>query len=187
MKNKKLQTKPPYFKRVVAFAIDWYLSSVLLNLTIRLVLGAFGLTNEEFNVISYDTPTKAIMIISSLVIALVYFVIIPNKTKIDSTPGMKLMKIKFLRTDGKDIDFATLAKRFFLGSFVIQGVMYTSFNTIVQVLSKSIAADKLNTVDYIIAVPTTIIIIISCWLAYKDQKKGQTIQDRIANTYVVEI
>lgn len=184
---KTAKAGPPYFKRVIAFGLDWYLSSVLLNLVIRLVLGLFDLTDKEFNIISYDGPTKAIMIIASLLVAFIYFVYIPHATKKKSTPGMKVMRLEFLKADGSSVDFNTLFKRFFLGSFIIQGVLYTSFNTIAQVLSKSISENKLNTVDYIIAIPTTIIILISCYMAYKDKNKGQTIQDRIGKTYVNEI
>lgn len=180
-------SKSGYFmKRVFAFMIDWYFSSVLLNLLIRIILITTKLGTNDGSVISYNLETQLVLILSSIFIAFIYFVYIPFKSKNTGTVMMKLLRLEIVNLDDSKPSFKTLFIRFFLGCFLLQGSLYSSFNTIVQTISKSIGTRKLNQIDYIISISMILIVLYSIFISIKDKKYNQTIHDKISKTYVKE-
>lgn len=173
-----------FIKRVFAYMIDWYLCSVLLNLVIRLSLIFTGLGDEYGAITDSNSKVNAIIITLSFVIAFIYYVLIPYKSKTTSTLMNKVMKLEIVNMDGSKPSLKTLSKRYFIGCFLLQGILYSPFNTIIQTIFKNIDHSGTKTFDIILASVMTLIIIYSCYKSIKDRKTHQTLHDSISNTYV---
>ncbi|MBP2016092.1 RDD family protein [Anaerococcus degeneri] len=178
-------TKTEYFiKRVFAYIIDWYISAVLLNLTIRLSLIFTGLGDEYGAIVTRNNKADAIIIAMSLIIAFIYYVLIPYTSKSTATLMNKVMKLEIVSMDGSKPSLMTLTKRYFLGCFLLQGILYSPFNTIIQTIFQHINHSGTKTFDIILASAMTLIIAYSSYISLKDKTTHQTIQDKVSNTYV---
>lgn len=192
-KNKKKtnienKSRSVYFtKRIFAFLVDWYVSAVILNLFTRIALINLKLGNEYGDIKEFTNEAGIVIISLALVVSFIYYVLIPHLGKKSQTILMKLSKIEIVDMGGNKPSFISLLKRYYLGSFVIQGVLYSSFDAVVQTIAKMSGIQDLSKFDYFIAIPTIIVIAISCWMAYKDKKYSQTLQDKIAKTKVIEV
>lgn len=178
-------TKTEYFiKRVFAYMIDWYISAVFLNLAIRLSLIFTGLGDEYGALVTRSNKADAIIIVMSLIIAFIYYVLIPYTSKTTSTIMNKVMKFEIVNMDGSKPSLLTLTKRYFLGCFLLQGILYSPFNTIIQTIFQHINYSGTKSFDIILASAMTLIIAYSSYMALKDKNTHQTVQDKISNTYV---
>lgn len=178
-------TKTGYFiKRVFAYMIDWYISSVLLNLAIRLCLIFTGLGDKYGAIVIKSNKADAIIILMSLLIAFSYYVLIPYTSKTTATLMNKVMKLEIVNMDGSKPSLMTLTKRYFLGCFLLQGILYSPFNTIIQTIFQHINPSGTKSFDIILASTMALIIAYSSFKALKDKKTHQALQDAISNTYV---
>lgn len=176
------------FKRVFAFVGDWYISSVLLNLLIRILIIYFKLGDKFGDILEYNLSVNCILLISPLLVSFLYYVIVPIVGDKSSTLMMKLLRIEIIDSKTfKKAGFISLLKRFYLGSFIIQGVLYSTFNTFIQALARIVKVNNSIKLDYFIAIASAIVVCISCYLAIKDKKTAKTLQDRIADTLVIEV
>lgn len=173
-----------FIKRVFAYMIDWYLCSVLLNLVIRLSLIFTGLGNEYGEIINSNSTIDVIIITLSFLIAFIYYVLVPYKSKTTATLMNKVMKLEIVNIDGSRPNLKTLSRRYFIGCFLLQGILYSPFNTIIQTIFRNIDHSGTKTFDIVLASVMTIIIIYSCYRSIKDNKTHQTLHDSISNTYV---
>lgn len=173
-----------FVKRVFAYMIDWYISSVLLNLVIRLCLIFTGLGDEYGAIVTRNYKVNAIIIIMSLLVAFIYYVLIPYKSKNTATVMNKIMKLEIVNMDGNKPSLAALIRRYFIGCFLLQGILYSPFNTIIQTIFKNINLSGTKTFDIILASVMTLVIIYSCFISIKDKKTHQTLHDKISKTYV---
>lgn len=173
-----------FIKRVFAFMIDWYISSVLLNLAIRLSLIFTGLGDEYGAIIENSSKVDAIIIALSFLIAFIYYVLIPYKSKTTSTLMNKVMKLEIVNMDGSKPSLKTLSYRFFVGCFLLQGILYSPFNTIIQTIFRNTQSSGTRTFDIILASVMALIVAYSCFKSLKDKKTHQTLHDMISKTYV---
>ena len=184
----KSDNRVGYFvKRVFAFAVDWYISSVLLNLVIRLIFIWTNKGDKSGNIVTYDSVTNAISIIVPLSIAFIYYVYLPSKSEKSQTLMMKAVRLEIVNEDNTKISFLTLFKRFFIGCFILQGILYNSFNVILRTILRILSVENIESIDKIIAIPMFIIIGISVIMSLRDSKKNQTLHDKLFSTYVKEI
>lgn len=173
-----------FIKRVFAYMIDWYICSVLLNLVIRLSLIFTGLGNEYGEIINSNSTIDVIIITLSFLIAFIYYVLVPYRSKTTATLMNKVVKLEIVNIDGSRPSLKTLSKRYFIGCFLLQGILYSPFNTIIQTIFRNINHSGTKTFDMILASVMTIIVIYSCYRSIKDKKTHQTLHDSISNTYV---
>lgn len=184
----KSENRAGYFvKRVFAFAVDWYFSSVLLNLFMRLVFIWTNKSDKMGNIVKHDNVTNIISIIVPLIVAFIYYVYIPYKSKRAQTLMMKAVRIEILNEDNTKPQFLTLFKRFFIGCFILQGILFSSFNVILRTILRILSIENVEKIDKIIAIPMFILIGISVIMSIRDKKRNQTLQDKIFSTYVKEI
>lgn len=188
-KNSKIKiednSRSEYFiKRVFAFMIDWYISSVLLNLAIRLSLIFTGLGDEYGAIIENSNKADTIIIALSFLIVFIYYVLIPYKSKTTSTLMNKVMKLEIVNMDGSKPSLKTLTYRYFVGCFLLQGILYSPFNTIIQTIFRNTEYSRTKTFDIVLASIMALIVAYSCFKSLKDKKTHQTLHDMISNTYV---
>lgn len=173
-----------FIKRVFAFMIDWYISSVLLNLAIRLSLIFTGLGDEYGAIIENSNKADTIIIALSFLIVFIYYVLIPYKSKTTSTLMNKVMKLEIVNMDGSKPSLKTLTYRYFVGCFLLQGILYSPFNTIIQTIFRNTEYSRTKTFDIVLASIMALIVAYSCFKSLKDKKTHQTLHDMISNTYV---
>lgn len=173
-----------FIKRVFAFMIDWYISSVLLNLAIRLSLIFTGLGDEYGAIIENSNKADTIIIALSFLIVFIYYVLIPYKSKTTSTLMNKVMKLEIVNMDGSKPSLKTLTFRYFVGCFLLQGILYSPFNTIIQTIFRNTEYSRTKTFDIVLASIMALIVAYSCFKSLKDKKTHQTLHDMISNTYV---
>lgn len=184
----KSENRAGYFvKRGFAFAVDWYLSSVLLNLVMRLVLIWSGKGDAVGDIIKYDNVTNIITIILPLIIDFIYYVYLPSRSEKSQTVMMKAVRLEIVNEDNTKANFITLFKRFFIGCFLLQGILYNSFNIILRTILRIFSVENIKNIDKMVAIPMFIIIGISVIMSIRDNKNNQTLHDKIFSTYVKEI
>lgn len=184
----KSENRAGYFvKRVFAFAVDWYFSSVLLNLFMRLVFIWTNKSDKMGNIVKHDNVTNIISIIVPLIVAFIYYVYIPYKSKRAQTLMMKAVRIELVNEDNTKPQFLTLFMRFLIGCFILQGILFSSFNVILRTILRIFSIENVEKIDKIIAIPMFILIGISVIMSIRDKKRNQTLQDKMFSTYVKEI
>lgn len=176
-----------FVKRVFAFAFDWYISSVLLNFFIRLAIIWAGKGDASGDIVEYDNTVASLTIIISLIVSFIYYVIVPYKLKKSQTMMMKVVGLEIVDDNNNKADFKSLIKRFYIGCFLLQGILYSSFNHVLEAILKLLNVGNIKTVDYIVAIPMLIIIVISSYFSIKDKDGNKTLHDRISKTKVVEV
>lgn len=175
-----------YVKRGFAFIVDWYFSSVLINLLVRLSLMITGWGSGKGEIVTYDARTKTLVIFISLVVAFLYYVLIPWRSEGQGTVMMKVLKLRVLSADGNLASFQQHFIRYFVGCFLLQGVLFSSFNSILQVISHNLSQDIRKFMDPLIGGVGIFFVLLSLYLGYRDKAHHRMLQDRIAGTILIE-
>lgn len=164
-------------KRFFAFGVDWYLSSVLINL-ISNALEHFVPQNENGVYLS--------LIIASVLVSFLYFVLIPAKVWKGQTPLMKLLQLKVVDKDGNDPALGALFFRYFVGCLIFEGTFYIPSVNIRTVMILTILKNH-EMLSQVIVWAITISSILGLVIALLDRKKEfRFIHDRISHTKVIE-
>ena len=95
-------------RRVFAFGTDWYISAVLINLMTN-AIGHF--TSGEYSV-------HIALAIASLLVAFLYYVLVPLKVWKGQTLMMRAMHLKIVDIHGNEISFPRTFLRFFCWMFI---------------------------------------------------------------------
>ena len=101
-------------RRVFAFGTDWYISAVLINLMTN-AIGHF--TSGEYSV-------HIALAIASLLVAFLYYVLVPLKVWKGQTLMMRAMHLKTVDIHENEISFPRRFLRFFVGCLLIGGAFY---------------------------------------------------------------
>lgn len=130
MKNivRRLQVKKgntPFFKRLIAYFIDWYIISILTIFPINLL---YSLTFQEKNFASSLTKLPLPQAICAFGIGLgltiLYLVYYPSKHN-GQTLGKKVFRLQIVKDNHESLDFKTLLIRNGLGILLIEGTFYS--------------------------------------------------------------
>lgn len=115
----------PFFKRLFAYFIDWYITSILTILPINLI---FSLTYNQKNFASTlaNLPlSQAILAFTiGLLLSVLYLVYYPYKHN-GQTLGKKLLSLQIIKKDNTTLSFKTLLIRNGLGILLIEGTFYS--------------------------------------------------------------
>lgn len=164
-------------KRFFAFGVDWYLSSVLINLTAN-ALEHFAPQNENGVYLS--------LLIVSVIVSFFYFVLIPAKVWKGQTPLMKLLQLKIVSQDGKNPKLGALFLRYFVGCLIFEGTFYIPSVNIRTVMILMILKNH-EMLSQVIVWMITISSILGLVIALLDRRKEfRFIHDRISYTKVTE-
>lgn len=102
-----------WLRRFVAYGVDWYGSALLLNLSA--------------NALSHWLDIYLSLVISSLLISLIWFVVVPSFWQ--QTLGLKIMRLRI-----ENAHFLNLLVRYMLGCLLLEGLFYVPSATIRTVL-----------------------------------------------------
>lgn len=172
-------------KRGFAFAIDWYLSSLLFNVISGLITlaikGSFlSLTPDEY----VSNNLEWVLVFSALLASFLYYVYYPFKNS-GQTLMFKTMKLKIVKNNG-EMELADYFKRFYLGCFILQAVIYSSASFILQMILFILFKGENVIIDNIIFGLYLSVILFSIFFIFRD-KDSRGIHDIIAGSKVIDI
>lgn len=159
-------------RRVFAFGVDWYLSSILINL----------MTNAFSHFTSGEYSVHIALVLGSLTVAFLYYVLVPRKVWRGQTLMMRAMNLTIVDVDGKDVSMLRMFLRFFVGCLIIEGAFYITSVNIRSVLMIMYPNDIWKTMSLIVNI-TSIIGVASILLNWK---KFRLLHDLLFKTKVVD-
>lgn len=183
----KQQIKKKYFKsagnikRFFAYAIDWYITSLLVMAPVALLYSME--TGEKSMVIDIgllSIPYACIAFVIGLGLSAYYLVYSPAKS--GQTVGKRFMAIKVVKLNDQDVDLKTMLIREGIGVLIIEGVMFTISNYLHQLIAMVIHFPYSNYVAYVYLA----ILVVSILIAIIKPEK-RMIHDYLAGTKVIKL
>lgn len=170
-------------RRAFAYILDWYLASVFASIPVLLIYGMeSGNTSAPKYLAEMSTSGGTIARITAILLAAIYYVIIPTKLNKGQTFGKRLLSIKVVNKDGSDVNFLTMAKRELLGAMIVEGALVCSgdyFRQIIHIFTSDNIYKIIVQLGVVISVISIVIMLVS--------KEKQMIHDFIGNTKVIEL
>lgn len=168
------------FKRLCAFVLDWYLSSLIVEAAIRLLSYLLQLPPK------LSITSAYIEISVSLVVAFIYYVLLPYGGKTAGTLMMRLFNLAIVdyKTAAKP-KFGALCKRFCFAGFLLQGYFYSQFTRTWENLQHIINVKELMWLDQAFLIVSVVCLLLTIYLGIKNKKFDRSIQDCIAQTKVI--
>ena len=179
--NTQFSEGHPYFKRFIAFIIDWYVSSFAAMIPViaaQSILAKDLVLENRIDLL--PTVPAAVSAAVATVIYIVYFCALPLKNEHTQTLGRKLLDLRLEEVNGNHPGFKNLFLREVVGVLILQGNT-TSVNTYIT----SVISDLVNTgafVPYIQAIFIVILTLSSVLVLVKDHRN---LQDRLSGTRMV--
>lgn len=170
-----------YGRRLLAYAIDWYVGGLLISLpiTLRAMKIDPTATLVSQNLDQFPIPLSLIIGVICVIVGFIYYVIVPNSIWEGQTLGKKLTKLKIVSTDGAKVTFKQMFMRQFVGIILIEGSFYNVSNFIHQILT---IVSGINFSKYLGSVG---LLITAASLLYSVfNEKNQTFHDVLSKTKV---
>lgn len=179
--KKKYEESAGNIRRLIAYGIDWYMTSLLVMIPVALLYsietGEKALT-IDISILSYTHMLLAFCI--GFILCCWYLIYLPLKT--GQTIGKRVTEIKIIRLDHKELDIRTLVKREIVGAILIEGVMFT-----ISTYFHQIVAEILHiTYSHYIAYGFMVLLVVSIIIAIIKPEK-RMIHDYIASTKVISM
>jgi uncharacterized RDD family membrane protein YckC len=192
VKKKNLETtaeKPqnPIFRRLIAFLIDWYFSSLFAMLPVVVFQ---SINNKDLVLLNrIDTLTRPQAVISTLIalgIYTLYFCVIPlslkDSRRVGQTLGRWIFHITLVNVDGSPLAFSHLFLRDFVGILLLQGNLtsvYIYLMSLVEIFSGSVAFVPYVQLFYYLVIAASLIMLFT--------RKRQTVHDFISGTRMIAV
>lgn len=177
-----------FLKRCFAFGVDWYLSTVLLNLASSLAFYMFSRDVAVINdVSSFSFGQSLVMFCFVLLTGLFYYVYVPMKVWRGQTPMQRMMQLKVVNLDGSDVSLKTMLYRYLVGCLIAEAALYSCSSVFINIMITHVFASFAELADLMIGIVIVSIAIISCVMALRDKEYSQTLHDRLAKTTVIDL
>lgn len=179
--KKKYYESAGNIKRLVAYAIDWYITSLLVMAPVALLYSMeTGKKAVVIDIGLLSVPYAYIAFIIGLILSSYYLIYTPLKT--GQTVGKRLLSIKVVKMDGNDIDFKTMFIREMIGVVLIEGVMFTISTYFHEILAMLVNMTYSNYIAYGFAAVLFVSIILAI---IKPEKR--MLHDYLAGTKVIAL
>ena len=170
-------------ERVIAYGIDWYLTSMLCNIVLTV---CYGLTGNSLEIITDITllPLSYQILAAALEILLfgIYFYFLSwlDPKRKGQSIGKIVTHIKVVNTDGNDLSLKNSLIRSVLGFLIVEGVLYTPSYSLRAVLSGMLGSTAAVVLLYI-----AMAVSILSGLRLLIKKDGLMFHDLLSKTKVV--
>lgn len=179
--RKKYYESAGNIKRLAAYAIDWYITSLLVMAPVALLYSIeTGKKALAIDISLLSLPYANIAFVIGLILSVYYLVYSPLKT--GQTLGKKALSIKVVKMDGNDIDLKTMLIREIVGVILIEGVMFTVSTYFHEIMAIMMNIPYSNYVAYAFMAVLVVSIIIAI---IKPEKR--MIHDYLAGTKVIAL
>lgn len=172
-------------KRLIAFVLDWYFASVCLNLATRGLARLLQVADVNGQIVNYTKQYLLLEMLLCLVISFAYFVLIPSLLRRAQTPMMALLRLQIVTLQGNKPSLLTLLKRFYLGSFLLQGYLNSQFSLFIFDWRKLLASYDTQLLANFFVIVSGVCLIISAYIAVKSKEFSCSLQDYLAQTKVI--
>ncbi len=177
-----------FLKRALAFILDWYFSTVLVNLAISLSQGLF---NNEIQIVqnfsSYTFGQTLVMLLLVILTSFFYYVYIPVKVWKGQTVMMHVLQLKIVGLDGKELAWKQVLFRYVVGCLLIEGAFYSCSTITWDAIITYFFKNNQQLADIIVGGILGIIALVSAGMAVFDKKHNQLIHDRISKSEVIDL
>lgn len=179
--KKKYDESAGNFKRLVAYVIDWYVTSLFVMAPVALLYSIeTGKKALAIDISLLSLPYACVSFVIGLVLSIYYLVYSPLKT--GQTLGKKVMSIKIVKMNGNDIDLKTMVIRQIVGIVLIEGVMFTVSTYFHEIVAMLIRIPYSNYIAYVF----TAVLVVSIIIAIIKPEK-RMIHDYLAGTKVIAL
>lgn len=127
----------PINKRFIAYLVDWFVGSIfifLIPVYFYSILTGIADAGPAMQFSNYPQPYPLIMAGISLLMAVIYWIIIPTFVWEGQTFGKRCNGFKVVQTNDEKVNLWILCKREILGIFIIEGALFSVSNVLHQVL-----------------------------------------------------
>ena len=126
-----------FFKRLISYAIDWYLGGVVASLPIIIV---YMIRNNEvaivpMNLNAFANPDNLIAGGMSFMVAICYYALVPAYVWPGQTIGKKIVNLKIVASDYGNVSVKQIFVRQILAILIVEGSVYGASNTFHQLIS----------------------------------------------------
>lgn len=174
------KSNSPFFKRLIAYFIDWYCVSFLTIIPINFIYGlTYHQKNFENTITTLPILQASIAFLIGLFFSILYLIYFPYKNN-GQTLGKKIFKLRIVKSDNNKLDIKTLFIRNGIGLILIEGTFYTCsiyFWEFMNLISSSLNSSTVLSILGIISFASLVISLIT-----NDHKM---IHDFIAKTTVI--
>lgn len=179
--KKKYDESAGNFKRLVAYVIDWYVTSLFVMAPVALLYSIeTGKKALAIDISLLSLPYACVSFVIGLVLSIYYLVYSPLKT--GQTIGKRAMSIKIVKMNGNDIDLKTMVIRQIVGIVLIEGVMFTVSTYFHEIVAMLIRIPYSNYIAYVF----TAVLVVSIIIAIIKPEK-RMIHDYLAGTKVIAL
>lgn len=179
--KKKYDESAGNFKRLVAYVIDWYVTSLFVMAPVALLYSIeTGKKSLAIDISLLSLPYACVSFVIGLVLSIYYLVYSPLKT--GQTLGKRAMSIKIVKMNGNDIDLKTMVIRQIVGIVLIEGVMFTVSTYFHEIVAMLIRIPYSNYIAYVF----TAVLVVSIIIAIIKPEK-RMIHDYLAGTKVIAL
>lgn len=175
-------------KRLIAYAIDWAFSGVLIGFPEVLVFALVTHSSDMFSDLyvfgsmGYSNIYAFMCCVASLAVFAAYYIWVPLKIWPGQTPGKRLLKLRCESRDGGDLQPWQYALRAGVGLLVIEGVSTVATRYVLQALTLATSFYVEGTV-----LPVLYLLTLVSGIMVVATKRHLAIHDYLAGTRVVEI
>lgn len=169
-------------RRLVAYVIDWYLITFLMN-SLLVAVDVYRKGSLITNVVPisvFDKSEQLVILGILFIVEIIYFCVIPKYVFKGQTIGKKILKIKIVNNNDSEVTFMNLLRRDLLGVVIVEGSFVPLSNYIRNVLMPYVGRVPVQYLVYLF----TIISLVSVSLLVFD-KNGRMLHDYIGGTKVV--
>ena len=192
-KEPRRKTEKPsrggYFvKRGLAFIVDWYISTVLINFAIGITSGFFseGITIVE-SFADYTLGQTFIMVLVVFLVSLFYYVYVPLKVWRGQTLMLHVLQLKVMSIDGQELDLKHTLLRFCVGCLILEGAFYSCTTISIDALITKFFVENADLVYTLIGGPLMIASIVSLFTCFLDKEHSRLFHDRLAKSEVIDL
>lgn len=172
------------FKRLFAFVLDWYFSSVCLNLAARGLSYLLALEDGKAKLPNYTVSYLLLEMLLCIAVSFIYFVLIPQILRKAQTPMMALLRLQITTLQGNKPSLTMLLKRFYIGSFLLQGYLNSQFSLFIFDWRKLLVNYDTQLIANLFVIVSGVCLVISAYLAFKSKDFSCSLQDYLAHTQV---
>lgn len=134
MKRKSQVQQASLWKRGLAYAIDWYISSVLISIPVMMMhKHMFSTPSYIMNLQVFPFINACFLLFVCIGITFLYFIWIPYRYN-GKTLGKKIMGIKIIKISNEKLTLSCLCLRYFIAGMLVEGSLYAITPLILQVV-----------------------------------------------------
>jgi len=169
-------------RRFIAMIIDWYMTNIIAAIPVTFYLrGNDYIHTYSFDLETYGFSTGLMLGLFVIIMAIIYYLIIPTYIWKGQTLGKKICKICIIEETGHEVSFKNMFLREIIGAVFLEGgivITATYIRKLIQLYGYISIVTPLKYISYAITISSII-------YAYFNPL-SQSFHDKLARTCVIK-